>query len=73
MKNEIHELRTAFEAIAEKLSTDPKQAPKVAAARTALKELIDAYISLPRTVEIPVEKTEAKPYTIEVEVTSCES
>ena len=58
MYNEIHELRTAFEAIAGKLSTAPRQARTVAA---------------PRTVEILVEKAEAKPYAIEVEVTSCES
>lgn len=73
MKNEINELRTAFEAIAEKLSADPKQAPKIAAARSALKDVIDAYISLPRTIEIHVEKAEAKPYKIELEVTSCET
>ena len=73
MKNEIHELRTAFEAIAEKLSTDPKQARTVAAARSALNDLINAYISLPQTIEIHVEQVEAKPYKIELEVTSCET
>ena len=46
MTEGIKELWEAFDVIADKVSTDPKKIRKAAAARSALKELIDAYIEM---------------------------